>query len=157
MGERKFIQTAQVAWPRWPPCPYIVKTLKNLLWSQKADDLETWYATSAARVLPGLFKWWTWLTLTYFTARQISPLLFACIWPSWPTKTQIEKYMTYCQTLQKQDSTCIRQIQLFSSCDPNTNERVCYPTWVTAFMYSYEYVRVITDETLLYETMRALP
>ena len=28
--------------PRWPPCPYIVKTLKNLLLrNQKADDLET--------------------------------------------------------------------------------------------------------------------
>ena len=29
--------------PRWPPCPYMVKTFKNLLWNQKADDLETWY------------------------------------------------------------------------------------------------------------------
>ena len=33
-----------------------VKTLKNLLQSQKADDLETWYAASSARVLPSLFK-----------------------------------------------------------------------------------------------------
>ena len=28
-----------------PPCTYMVKTLKNLLvWNQKADYLETWYA-----------------------------------------------------------------------------------------------------------------
>ena len=32
--------------------------LKNLLWNQKADDTETWYAASGARVLPSLFKWW---------------------------------------------------------------------------------------------------
>ena len=37
----------------------MVKTLKNLLlWNQKADDLETWYAASGARVLPSLLKWW---------------------------------------------------------------------------------------------------
>ena len=30
--------------------------LENLLWNQKADDLETWYAALGARVLPNLFK-----------------------------------------------------------------------------------------------------
>ena len=29
-GERKFVQMIEVTWPRWPPCPYMVKTLKNL-------------------------------------------------------------------------------------------------------------------------------
>ena len=28
MGEWKFVQTFQVTWPRQPPCPYMVKTLK---------------------------------------------------------------------------------------------------------------------------------
>ena len=33
------------------------KNLKNLLLrNQKTDDLETWYATSGARVLPSLLK-----------------------------------------------------------------------------------------------------
>ena len=36
--------------------PYMVKTLKNLLQNQKADDLETWYAAAGARVLLSLFK-----------------------------------------------------------------------------------------------------
>ena len=27
MGERKFVQMVLVTWPRWPPCPYMVKTL----------------------------------------------------------------------------------------------------------------------------------
>ena len=36
-----------------PPCTYMVKTLNNLLvWNQKVDYLETWYAVSANRLLP---------------------------------------------------------------------------------------------------------
>ena len=53
---------------KWPPCPYMVKTLKSLLLrNQRADDLETWYAASGALVFsnddPGL-------SLVYFTARS---------------------------------------------------------------------------------------
>ena len=33
MGERKFVQTVQVTWPRWPPCQYIIKTLKKVFFS----------------------------------------------------------------------------------------------------------------------------
>ena len=58
-----------VIWPRWPPCPYMLKTFKNLR-NQKADDLETWYTASGTQLLPSLFKWWHGLTLTYFTARS---------------------------------------------------------------------------------------
>ena len=36
--------------------PIQVKTVKNLLKNQIADDLETLYAGSGARVLPSLFK-----------------------------------------------------------------------------------------------------
>ena len=36
----------KVGRPRWPLCPYMVKALKNLLWYQKADDLESWYTAS---------------------------------------------------------------------------------------------------------------
>ena len=27
MGERKFVQMVLVTWPKWPPCPYMLKTL----------------------------------------------------------------------------------------------------------------------------------
>ena len=48
MGERKFVQTAM---------PIYGKKLKNLLLrNQKANDLETWYIASGARVLSSLFK-----------------------------------------------------------------------------------------------------
>ena len=29
MGEQKFVQMFLITWPRWPPCPYMVKTLKK--------------------------------------------------------------------------------------------------------------------------------
>ena len=28
-GERKSVETVQVTWPRWPPCPYMLKTVKK--------------------------------------------------------------------------------------------------------------------------------
>ena len=78
MGEWKFVQTVLVTWPRWPLCPYMVKTLKNLLlWNQKADDLETWYAASDARVLPSLFKWWPCVDLDLFYGKvKFGPVCF---------------------------------------------------------------------------------
>ena len=29
MGERKFVQLVQITWPRWPPCPYMLKKFKK--------------------------------------------------------------------------------------------------------------------------------
>ena len=31
MVDWKFVQMVQVSWTRWPQCPYMIKTLKNLL------------------------------------------------------------------------------------------------------------------------------
>ena len=71
MRERKFVQMVQVTWPRWPPCPYMVKTLKNLhLWNQKADDLESWYVASGTPVLPSCSNDDPELTLIYFMVRS---------------------------------------------------------------------------------------
>ena len=75
--ERKFAQMALVTWPRWPPRTYMVKTLKNLLLNQKADDLETWYASAGARVLPSLLKWWSWVDLDLVYSKvKFGPLWF---------------------------------------------------------------------------------
>ena len=44
--------------------PIYGKNRKNLiLCNQKADDLESWYASLGARVLPSLLKWWPWVAL----------------------------------------------------------------------------------------------
>ena len=58
--EQKFVQMVLVTGPRWPPCPYMVKTLLNLLLqNQKVDDLGTWYVALGVLGLPSLFKWWS--------------------------------------------------------------------------------------------------
>ena len=68
----------QVTWPRWPPCPYTVKTWKILLrWNQKAYVLESLYAALSAQVLLSLFKWWPWVDLNLFYHKvKFGPLCF---------------------------------------------------------------------------------
>ena len=79
MEEWKCIQMVYVTLPRWPPCPYMVKAFKNLLWNQNADDLETWYAALVTRVLPSMFKWWPRVDLDLFYSKvKTGPFCF-CI------------------------------------------------------------------------------
>ena len=55
---------------KWPPCPYMVKTLKNLLLqNQKTDDLETLYVALSMQILPRLFKGLPWVDLDPFYAK----------------------------------------------------------------------------------------
>ena len=77
-GRTKIIQMVQVTGPRWPPCPYMIKTFKNLrLWNQMADDLETWYAAFGTWVLQRLLKWWSWVYLDLFYDKfKFGPLCF---------------------------------------------------------------------------------
>ena len=58
----------------------MVKRIKDIfLWYRKADDLETVYTALSTRVLPSLFKWCPWLTITYFTARS-NLVPYAFVW-----------------------------------------------------------------------------
>ena len=59
--------------------PIYGKNINHLLWNRKANDLETWYATLGARVLPDLLKDYLELTLTYFTASS-NLVFFAFVW-----------------------------------------------------------------------------
>ena len=46
-------------WTRWPPCPNMVKRLKNLLLeSQESFEAESWYIASGTQGLQSLFKYW---------------------------------------------------------------------------------------------------
>ena len=78
MGERKFVQTVLVTWPRWPQCPYMVKTLKNLfLGNKRSIILKLDMQHGAARVLPSLLKWWPWVDLDQLTSK-LCPLGAVC-------------------------------------------------------------------------------
>ena len=59
--------------------PIYGKNLKKnlLLWNKKADDLEGWYAASATRILPNIFKWSPWVDLDLFYGKvKFGPLCF---------------------------------------------------------------------------------
>ena len=54
------------------------KNIKNqLIWNQKADDLESWYAASGTQLLPSLFKWYPWVDVDIFYGKvKFGPLCF---------------------------------------------------------------------------------
>ena len=55
----KFVQMVTVSKSRWLPCPYMVKTIKNLLLqNQESFGAESWYKALRTQGLPNLFKWW---------------------------------------------------------------------------------------------------
>ena len=75
--------------------PIYGKNIKNLLlWNQKADDLESWYTALGTRVLPSMFKWWPWLTLTYLKARS-NFVPYAFVWEEGKTMDFSETIVVY--------------------------------------------------------------
>ena len=80
----------QVTWPRWPPCPYMVKTFKNLLLkNQKTYDLETWHVALGTQALQSYINDDPGLTLTYFTARS-NLVPYAFVWEKGKTMDFLE-------------------------------------------------------------------
>ena len=84
----------QVTWPRWPPCPYMVKTIKNLLQNQKSYDLETWRVALGTQALQSLYKWWPWVDLDPFTARS-NLVPYAFVWEKGKTMDFSETIVVY--------------------------------------------------------------
>ena len=73
----------------------MVKTLKNLLlWNQKADDVETWYAASGARFYQVCSNDDPELTLTYLTAR-LNLVPYAFVWGKGKTMDFSEIIVVY--------------------------------------------------------------
>ena len=94
IGEQKLVQMVQVTWQRWPPCPYMVKTIKDIFfWNRKADDLETvqhWvleYYQVCSNDAAGL-------TLTYFTAKS-NLVLYAFVLEKVKTMNFSETILVY--------------------------------------------------------------
>ena len=85
----------QVTWPRWPPCPYMVKTFKNLLLqNQKSYDLETWHVALGTQALQSLYKWWPWVDLDLFYGKvKFGPLCF--VWEKGKTMDFSETIVIY--------------------------------------------------------------
>ena len=94
-GNQIFFQTVLVTWPRWPPCPYMVKTKKiffsgtnrpmTLKLSMQHRVLEYYHVCSNDD--PG----WT---LTYFTARS-NLVPYASVWEKDKTMDFSETIVVY--------------------------------------------------------------
>ena len=79
-GEWKVAKMVVVHWPIWPPCPYMVKTFKNLLLQNRGclvaeslhKSLRTW-------CLPNLLKWWSYIDIWPFYGKVKFASLCTCM------------------------------------------------------------------------------
>ena len=95
MGERKFVQTVQVTWPRWPPCPYMVKTLKKSSPEPKRPmTLKLGMQHRVHEYYQVCSNDDSGLTLTYFTARS-NLLPYAFVWEKGKTMDFSETIVVY--------------------------------------------------------------
>ena len=79
-GERKIAKMVAVRWPRWPPCPYMVKTFKNLLLQNReclwAEPLQESPGTGG---LPKLLKELSYVDVWPFYGKVKFAFLFICM------------------------------------------------------------------------------
>ena len=61
-----------VHWPRWPLCPYMVKTFENLLLqNQGCLGAESLHKSSGMGGLPKLLKWWLYIDVWLFNGEVV--------------------------------------------------------------------------------------
>ena len=66
-GEWKIAKIVAVQWPRWLPCPYMVKTFKNLLLQDRGCLVaESLHKSSGTGGVPKLLKWWLFIDIWPF-------------------------------------------------------------------------------------------
>ena len=70
-----------VHWPRWLPCPYMVKTFKHLLQNQISPGALFLHKSSGTD-LPKLLKWWFYVDVWpfYGKVRFASPCMWMGLW-----------------------------------------------------------------------------
>ena len=56
VGRQKIAKIVAVQYPRWLPCPYMVKTFKNLLQNRECLGAESLHKSSGKGGLPKLLK-----------------------------------------------------------------------------------------------------
>ena len=88
--EWKFIQMSRVTWPRWPPRPYLVNTLKNILLQNQ-------------KVLPRLTKLWPWIDPDLFYAKVSFGHIGFCIGKS-------ENYVLFWNCCSHSPQSCFKYL-----------------------------------------------
>ena len=81
-GEWKIAKMVTVHWPRWPPCPYMVKTFKNLFlqnrWCLGAESL---HKSLGMGCIPKLLKWWSYIDIWHFYGEVKFASICICMGP----------------------------------------------------------------------------
>ena len=86
-GERKIVKMVAVHWPRWPPCPYMVKNFENLLLQNRGClGAEFMLKSSTTGDLPKLLKRLSYVDIWPFYGKVkfaslcicMSPITFVC-------------------------------------------------------------------------------
>ena len=73
--ERKFAKIVAVHWPRWPPSPYMVKTVKNLLLQMPSG----WIFSQI--IGDGRLKWWSYIVVWPFNGEVKFASICICMGP----------------------------------------------------------------------------
>ena len=81
-GEWKIAKIVAVHWPRWLPCPYMVKTFKNLLLQNQGCLMaESLHKSSGMGGLPKLIKWWSYIDIWPFYGEVKFASVCICMGP----------------------------------------------------------------------------
>ena len=79
-GEWKIAKTVVIYCPRWQPCPYMVKTFKNLLLQNRGClGAESLHKFSGTGGLPKLRKWWSYTDVWPFCGKVKFASVCICI------------------------------------------------------------------------------
>ena len=81
-GEWKIAKIVAIHWSRWPPCPYMVKTFKNLLLQNRGClQAESLHKSSGTGGLPKLLKWWSYIVVWPFYCEVKFASICICMGP----------------------------------------------------------------------------
>ena len=78
---RKVAKMVAVRWPRWPPCPYMVKTFPNLLQNRIRLWAESLHKPFGTRGLLKLLKWLSYIDVCLFYSEVKFASLSICMGP----------------------------------------------------------------------------
>ena len=93
VGKQKIAKIVAVRWPRWPPCPYMVKTFKNLLLqNRECLGAESLHKASGTRGLPKLLKELSYVDIWHFYGRVKFASLYICMSPIHLNRKIVENF-----------------------------------------------------------------
>ena len=92
LGERKTAKMVMVCWLRWLPCPYVVKTFKNLFLQNLGCIGAESLHKSLGKGLQKLLKLWSYIDVWPFYSEVKFASLFICMGPIHLYRKNVENF-----------------------------------------------------------------